>query len=43
MDAELRVGINTLAFAPSRSGGDGTYIRYLVRALSAGGSRVPGR
>ena len=37
MDAELRVGINTLAFAPGHSGGDGTYIQYLVRALSAGG------
>ncbi|MCL6554210.1 MAG: glycosyltransferase family 4 protein [Firmicutes bacterium] len=32
----MRVGITTLAFAPGLSGGDGTYVRHLVRALSTG-------
>jgi glycosyltransferase involved in cell wall biosynthesis len=32
----MRVGITTLAFVPGLSGGDGTYVRHLVRALSAG-------
>jgi glycosyltransferase involved in cell wall biosynthesis len=32
----MRIGINTLAFAPGRSGGDGTYVRHLVRTLSQG-------
>lgn len=31
---QLRIGINTLAAVPGRSGGDGTYTRYLVEHLA---------
>ncbi|MCL5256626.1 MAG: glycosyltransferase family 4 protein [Chloroflexi bacterium] len=31
----MRIGINTLAYVPGRSGGDGTYVRNLVAALAS--------